>query len=250
MSSLNYKLTDETQEVGGVTLHRIEATRDIPSRGVNAGQAGGWVEKESNLRGKAWVYGNARIYGDAQVYGNAVVYGNAQVYGNARVCANAQVYGNARVYGDAIVIDTALVCDHAAIYGSAMVYDRSEVSGYARISENAKVGGSVRVYDDAEVFGSTLIYGSAVISNNARIGHTMDCLHAFSYTSRPLKLTLTRQEGGHLIIMGCWSGSIEEFEQLIARPYWVETLGDDVVEARPEMEVWALLMRTRINRWK
>ena len=94
-----YELTDETKEIGGITLHRIRALRDIPRYGVKSGYLGGWIETESNLSqdDDAWVSDDARVYGDAWVYGNAWVYGDARVYGNALVNGNAEVSGNAEV---------------------------------------------------------------------------------------------------------------------------------------------------------
>ena len=73
----NYKLSDETKETPcGIVLHRIVATTTFTSAcglTINVGDVGGWIEKESNLSGNAWVYGNARVYGDAEVSGNARV---------------------------------------------------------------------------------------------------------------------------------------------------------------------------------
>lgn len=88
---MKYKLTDETKEVYGITLHRIEALRDFG--GVKKGDKGGFVEKEANLSqdGNAWVGGNAEVYGDARVFGNARVSGDAWVYGNALVCGDADI---------------------------------------------------------------------------------------------------------------------------------------------------------------
>ena len=42
-----YRLTDETINVNGRILHRIEALRDF--YGVKKGDKGGFVEKEENL---------------------------------------------------------------------------------------------------------------------------------------------------------------------------------------------------------
>ena len=75
----NFKLTDETKVVNGVSLHRIEATKDMPDKCVKAGDKGGWVEKESNISGNAWVSGDARVSGNARVFGNAWVFGNADI---------------------------------------------------------------------------------------------------------------------------------------------------------------------------
>ena len=93
-----YELTDEKITVGGTTLYRIRALRDIGDC-VKAGDLGGFIKSENNLShsGSSWVYGNAHVYD------------NAQVYGNAWVCGNAYVYGDAYVYGYAYVRDNAII---------------------------------------------------------------------------------------------------------------------------------------------
>ena len=50
-----YKLTEETINVNGITLYRIEALKDFAN--VKKGDKGGFVEKESNLfqSGDCWV---------------------------------------------------------------------------------------------------------------------------------------------------------------------------------------------------
>lgn len=98
-----YKLTDETKEWHGHTLHRIQALRDFGD--VEAGDLGGWVESEDNLSlgNEAWVYDYATVYGNAIVRDNARVYGNAKVCEDAKVCGNAKVSGTAKVYGNAKV---------------------------------------------------------------------------------------------------------------------------------------------------
>ena len=84
-----YELTAEFIEKWGKKLFRIKALISFGS--VEAGELGGYVEKEDNLAqdGDAWVYGDARVYGDALVCDNARVCGNARVYGDAEVCGNA-----------------------------------------------------------------------------------------------------------------------------------------------------------------
>ena len=66
-----YELTAEFIEKWGKKLFRIKALISFGS--VEAGELGGYVEKEDNLAqiGDAWVYGNARVYGTARVYGEA-----------------------------------------------------------------------------------------------------------------------------------------------------------------------------------
>lgn len=75
-----FELTSETKLCSGKTLFRIRAL--VAFGDVDAGELGGWIEKESNLSqsGDAWVSGDARVYGNARVSGNAWVYGDARVY--------------------------------------------------------------------------------------------------------------------------------------------------------------------------
>ena len=124
---MKYRLTDETKEFYGRILHRIEAIETFGN--VEAGEKGGWVEKEENLsqEGLCWVYGNAQVCCDAHVYGDAWVYGDAQVYDNAWVYGDAQVRGNAQVYGDARVCGDARVYDNAQVYGDAQIRSHGDI---------------------------------------------------------------------------------------------------------------------------
>ena len=127
-----YKLTEETINVDGRTLYRIEALRDFGN--VKKGDKGGFIENENNLTqyGKCWVYDNAEVSGYAIVHDNATVSGNAKVSGNAMVYENAKVYGDAKVsgnaivYGDAEVCGKAEVCDKAIVCGNAIVANDSD----------------------------------------------------------------------------------------------------------------------------
>ena len=141
-----YKLTDETIEVKGKTLYRIEALKDFGE--IKKGDKGGFIESENNLEheGDAWVSDdacvydnarvsgyaqvcdNARVFGDAWLYDSTRVYGNVRVFGNARVCANARVSGNAHVYGEALVYGSACVCGNACVCGSTNVCGDAEIS--------------------------------------------------------------------------------------------------------------------------
>ena len=112
---------DEIVIAPGRTVKRIRALVAIAALGVSAGDVGGYVEADKNLRGNAWVSGNARVSGNAQVSGNAWVSGNAQVSGNARVSGNAWVFGNAQVSGNAWVSGNAQVSGNAAIFWASRV---------------------------------------------------------------------------------------------------------------------------------
>ncbi len=133
-----FELTSETKiNIFGKKLFRIKAL--ISFADVEAGETGGWVEKEGNVNqsGDAWVSGNAEVYGDAWVSGNAEVYGNAWVSGDARVFGNAKVSGDAKVYGNAEVSGDAWVSDNAKVYGNAKVSGNARVFGNAEVSGNA-----------------------------------------------------------------------------------------------------------------
>ena len=145
-----YELTKETKTLAdGTVLHRIRALRDIPRHGVEAGELGGWAEKESNLSqkdGDAWVSGDAWVFGNATVFGDAWVSGNAMVCGNAKVYDNATVCGNAKVYSDADVCGNATVCGNAEVinFQDYAVHKNSWSSGrwftYTRSNKMWKVG--------------------------------------------------------------------------------------------------------------
>ena len=66
-------LTDDTIEFFGRKLYRIKAKIDFGT--VEAGELGGYIEKEENLSedGNAWVYADAMVYGNARVSGDAEV---------------------------------------------------------------------------------------------------------------------------------------------------------------------------------
>lgn len=123
-----YKLTEETKEYKGITLHRIELTQDC--KWGKKGDKGGWIQSEKNLSEDAWIGGEACVYGNAHVYGDACVYDNAWVWGNVLVWGNAWVSGNACVYGYALVWGNAFVSDNARVYGFANIsHDIILISG-------------------------------------------------------------------------------------------------------------------------
>ncbi|MBW4953733.1 hypothetical protein KZW03_29985, partial [Klebsiella pneumoniae] len=90
----HFAFTGETLRFEGVTLRRIQATRDVDKHGVRAGELGGWIESEYNLGGNAWVHDQAKVYGSARVLDDARVRGNAQVGDQANVSGSAEVSDN------------------------------------------------------------------------------------------------------------------------------------------------------------
>jgi len=155
---MKYRLTDETNVISGVTVHRIQALKSFGD--VTEGDLGGWVASEANLsqEGLCWVYGDAFVYGDAGVSGNAEVFGDAWVCGNAEVSVNACVFGYALVSGNAKVYGSARVSGNAQVYGDAGVSGYATVYGNACVSGSARVSGNAWVYGDAWVFENAQVY--------------------------------------------------------------------------------------------
>ena len=60
----HWEFTGETKLHCGITLRRIRATMDFTLKcgiKVYKDEVGGWIEKEENLSGNAWVYGKNDI---------------------------------------------------------------------------------------------------------------------------------------------------------------------------------------------
>ena len=200
--SKKYKLTDETINLNGATLYRIEALKDFGE--IKKGDKGGFIESENNLahEGDAWVSDNAHVYGDACVFDNARVYNNAFVSGYAQVYGNARVYGNAWLYGNTRVCGYAWVADNARVYGDANVCDDSSVFG------------SACVYDNAHVYGDALVRGYACVCGNAEISNKSDYIVFQNWWSSGRYFTWTRSN--NMWSVGCFYGTGEE---LIKKAY-------------------------------
>ena len=197
-----YKLTDETINLNGVTLYRIEALKYFGE--IKKGDKGGFIESENNLahEGDAWVSDNARVYG------NACVFDNSQVYGNAFVSGYAQVYGDAFVYGNAWLYDNTRVCGYARVADNARVY------GDANVCDDSSVFGSALVYDNAHVYGDALVRGYACACGDAEISNKSDYIVFQNWWSSGRYFTWTRSN--NMWSVGCFYGTGEE---LIKKAY-------------------------------
>ena len=175
-----YELTTECKEIGNIKLFRVKALTSFGN--VQAGELGGYIEKEDNLSqdGNAKVRGNARVDGNAWVRGNALVSDNAQVYSNALVSGNAWVDGNARIDG------------------------------------NARVSGNARVDGDARVSGNAKVDGDAEVSGNARVSGDEDYTTIKGFGRECRSTTFFRQEDGSIgVVCGCFYGTLDEFRKKV-----------------------------------
>lgn len=227
---MKYKITDETIQYRGHTLHRIEALMDFGC--VRKGKQGGWIEKEFNLsqEGNCWihdeakVYDNARVSDDAtirdfaEVFDNALVFncatlkdkalvfGRASVYNNAYVVDNARITGNAKVYGYAAIVNEAVVSDNALVYGDATI------SGHSRIGDNAMVFYfptlyNVTVRDNAMIYG-TVRLESIDIAGNTIIKSANDYMVFNRWWKDGQYIVWTRSN--NMWTIGCFHGTGEE----------------------------------------
>ncbi len=214
-----YKLTEETINVDGRTLYRIEALTYFGD--VKQGDKGGFIENENNLTqyGKCWVYDNAEVSGYAMVHNNATVSGNAKVSGNAIIHEDAKVYGDAKVSGNAIVHDKAEIYDKAKVYGDAMVYENAKIYGDAKVSGNAVVFGDVVVCGKAEVCDEAIVCGNAIVANDS------DYIVFKNWWSSGRYFTWTKSN--NMWKVGCFYGS---GKQLINKAYMDSELSGNEYE--------------------
>ena len=137
MSNKRWEFTGDTKVCLDITLKRIRASVEFKLKCgivIVKGELGGWIEKESNLSGNAFVSGDAEVYGNARVSGNARVYGNAEVSGDAWVYGNANVSGDAEVFGNAEVKSSKDYCVYRNTWSSFRWFT------YTRSNKMWKVG--------------------------------------------------------------------------------------------------------------
>ena len=214
MMEKKYKLTEETINVDGRTLYRIEALKDFDV--VEKGDKGGFIEDEKNLSQSddCWIYENAKVFGNAIIYSDAKVYGNAMVYDNVKVYCDARIYGNTKVYHNAAVCGDAEVFDNAVVFGNAVVCGNTRIYGNAIVRGDAVVCGDAVVYDNAAVYGNARIYGNAEICGDAEIASNSDYIVFKNWWSSGRYFTWTKNN--NMWKVGCFYGT---GEQLIEKAY-------------------------------
>ena len=209
-----YKLTEETININGRTLYRIEALKDFSN--VRKGDKGGFIENEENLSqsDNCWVYDDAKVYGNAKVIDNATVESSAKIFDNAIISGNAKVYGRAKVYGNAKVCGNSAVCDYVELYGDAKIYENAFVCGFTEVYEDAIIYGNAEVYEDVVVRGYARVNGVAEICDNAVITSDLDYIVFKNWWSNGRYFTWTRSND--MWKAGCFYGTGKE---LIEKAY-------------------------------
>ena len=132
----HFKLTEETIQWQGHTLHRIQATRN--SYWAKAGELGGFVESEDNLRGEAWVADESKVWGGACLLDRSLTRDNAQVFDKCTLMEMVRVEGNSRIHSYETVVRGA-----ANIY-SGVIEDSKDYIVFQGFYE----GGPLTAYRD------------------------------------------------------------------------------------------------------
>ena len=155
---LKYELTNITVAQEGMLLRRIRALKDIPERGISAGDFGGYVLSGKNLsqEGTCWIAEEAKVSRSAIVCEDAVVCGKAEVTDRAIVAGEAWVDGESHVQGNAVVIDSAVVNEHGVVAENGLVCEDGFVKGFGCVKGNGLVAGS-----DNGIEGKTVVERSA-----------------------------------------------------------------------------------------
>lgn len=209
MENKKYKLTDETIDIEGKTLYRIEALKDF--NGVRKGDKGGYVESEKNLsqKGNCWIYDDAMVFDDARVYDDVQVYDNAQIYGKACIKHHAIVRNNAQVYGDAYVFENAQIYEYATVYGTAYALGNARIRGNACVRGDARVTGDAIVYDDAIIEDYCVVHGNACIGGNVTLKKREDYVTFYEWWSI-YNITITWTRPNNMWRVGTFYGTAKE----------------------------------------
>lgn len=155
-----YRMTDIRHPVYKECC-RIQAIRDV-DQGVRAGDLGGYIEKEWNLKhsGRCWIQENAVCHGNAQICGESRVSGHAELKGEVQVTGNSLIQGHSLIEGNSYIKD-AVVEGESRVTGNAIVESHKDSKWYPVISGNSQIYGSVVgrfVIDNSTVFPEEKLY--------------------------------------------------------------------------------------------
>lgn len=177
-------------------MYQITALKDIPSKGVKAGDLGGYVSNSNTLsqEGDCWISKNSKVYGNVIVRGNAhineaiiscctlpemrlrgfsvIVNDNAVISNNAFICRDdngaTQISGNAIIKNSAILYNVAIVKDNAIIDGdvrlglNSKIIHNAKILGNSIVGENAQICGTAIIKDFAEVMKNAIVESATV----------------------------------------------------------------------------------------
>ena len=199
-------MTNETIEVDGHTLYRIQCIEDFYI--IKKGDLGGFIEGYENLKEDAWVYSSAKVYGKAVVKGNAIVGDSATVCNKAQVLDYAYVFGNAYISGYTVISGCALVDGRVTVYGQQY---HDKIFGHKTLT----ICGESIIKDNALISNKgNLTINNATIYGNAVVHSDYDYITFKNWWSSGRLFTWTRSND--MWSVGCFYGTGKE---LIAKAY-------------------------------
>ena len=216
-----FKLTEETiVNEAGRKLRQIECIRDF--KFAQAGELGGFIEKEENLGSEAWVDEGAQVWGEAKVINGSVLRDNARVYGRSKVRNGSVIYDEARVY-DYALVDACSVGGQAKVYGKSWISrgvsmaDQTEVFGLANIENSC-------LLHNASVSGQACLNCSMVLSTDAYVTRNSDFCQFYNLCPTADRTTVYRTKAGDIRIYHA-----DEVYTLEAFTELVEQASDELV---------------------
>lgn len=180
------------------------------------------VENPENVQQSACVYDYAQLRGTAVLQNNVFLAERAVVEGNARLNGTSSVGQDAHV-SDHAYLNGATIIGQARIHGSATLYTRAYITGYADISENSH----------------HLVVGP--------IGSEDRYVNIFRTYPGP-----QRKKWSHLILAGCWSGTVKELRQRIMRQEhgWGREDEADIVRFGKQYLALCRLAQIYVDKWE
>ena len=152
MENRKYELTNISMEFKGRTLYRIRALKDFSD--VKAGDLGGWVSNEDNLRqeGNCWIYNNAKCMDSSKIYDNSAMYDNAVMYNSSEMHDFSAMFDDSEMRGRSEMHSCSGMFNDSILKGEEKLYGEliSKVDKFIDISKpkGKMVGG---VLKDGEV---------------------------------------------------------------------------------------------------
>ena len=112
------------------------------------------------------------------------------------------------------------------------------------------------VYGSARVYGSALVSGSAVVRGQGDIASTRHVLTVGSVGSEDRTVTIHRHydgpdstRWGHLVVAGCWAGTLDELAGRIS-PDGAHGWGEDAERWRADYGAVIAMARVRVAEWE
>ena len=152
MENRKYELTNISMEFEGRTLYRIRALKDFSD--VKAGDLGGWVSNEDNLRqeGNCWIYNNAKCMDSSRIYDNSAMYDNAVMYNSSKMHDFSAMFDDSKMRGRSEMHSCSGMFNDSILKGEEKLYGEliSKVDKFIDIS-NPKGKMVTGVLKDGEV---------------------------------------------------------------------------------------------------